>query len=225
MRVSTAIVILAICCLLALPASAATFFNDLGTGSNVYQCCQGFDVFGSPNQGQSIEPANLFTSGLTGSISEIQFALGYANGLNDSVTAMLMTDNGGVPGTVLGSWTVSSTELFGFCCNLVDITGISGINLIAGQQYFFVLNPAVLTDDAWNLNSTGATGMTLDSSDGGQTWHSSFTNTLGALAVYGTATSVPEPGSLFLLASGAVFVWRKMRWRRIQPPPGGPSCG
>ncbi len=213
MRAIAKAVILAslVCWVVALPAPASTFFSDLGTGQNVYQCCVGFTVFGSPIPGQSTEPANLFTSGLSGSVSEIQFALGYANGLSDSVTAMLMTDSGGVPGTVMGSWTVSSTELFGFCCNLVDITGISGINLVAGQQYFLVLNPAVLTDDAWNLNSTGATGVTLDSSDGGQTWHSGFTNTLGALAVYGKSTSVPEPGSLFLLASGALIVWRKRR--------------
>jgi hypothetical protein len=200
-----------LCCCMAAPAWAGTFFSDLGTGSNVYNCCLAFSVFGSPNQGQSLEPASLFTSGMTGNVNEIQFALGYANGLSDSVTAMLMTDSGGVPGAVLGSWQVSSTELFGFCCNLVDITGITGIHLIAGQQYFLVLNPAVQTDDAWNLNSTGATGVTLDSSDGGKTWFPGFTNTLGALAVYGTSTPVPEPASLLLVASAGVLAWRKLR--------------
>jgi len=169
----------------------AVLFNDLGPDGIVYQSRAGQRVSGLQTQGSlSYLVANGFQASSTGSVSQIDVAIGYVSGV-DSFQVSLYTDGGGIPGVLLANWSnLRSTMTFGGCCGLVAVTGISGINLTAGQNYFLVVGPTDVSSTTWgmwNLNNRGTTGTKLYSNDGGVSWRSEGTNVMGAIEIMGNA--------------------------------------
>jgi hypothetical protein len=163
------------------------FFNNIGTTENPYECGginQGWPVAGSGSPlGQSYTQAAKFQSALTGSVSQIDLAVTYISGVPNSFYAALYTDTGGQPGTQLAYFPSLTGTM---CPKLVTITGISGLSLTSGQNYWMVVGPMVPsspTYELWNYNSVGMTGPELTSNDGGITWTNNGNVTLGAFKI------------------------------------------
>jgi len=208
-------------CLCSLPGMATVVFSDLGSSpTDVYESSNGWTVAGSGFLGTSTTSAELFTAAGVGSLSvdQIDLAVGNANAPATFV-ASIFTDNSGLPGTqVAGAdLSLSTSTSLGTCCGLVTVTGITGVTLTAGDEYFMILGPVSTTDDswnAWNYNVLSEDGLYVSSSNGGATWTSSGTdNPLAAFDVLADPP-VPEPGSWLMVAVGAAALIMRARYSR-----------
>ena len=195
----------ALCITVAVsPANANTIVSTFDVG-NGYNSGVGWTVSGSTSSAGPFVSANEFTSSGNYSVDQIDLGLTNSSGTN-SATVSLWTESSGLPGVQLGSWGVSNQPVFGVANDIVaTISGISGINLSSGSNYFFLIAPGANdTYDVWNVNTIGVNGLDLYSQDGGGTWTSQPDETLGAFDVLGTATNVPEPITLSLFGAGLV---------------------
>ena len=203
---------------LITPVSVSTtvsYFDDLGSGANTYQCCTGWPVSGSGG-GTTYTAANEFTAAASGSVSRIDIGIGVVSA-PDSFFAALYTASGNLPVTLIQQWNNLGTSLpSGQCCGVVTIPNITGLTLTAGESYFLVIGPTSRTSTtslSWNYNSTGATGLDLYATSGcqngsgnGCNWNSNGNNsTLGAFDILSQPQgSVAEANQFQVTASGSV---------------------
>jgi hypothetical protein len=160
-------------------------YDNLGTGTTVYNCCTGWNVTGKTSQvGVQTWTATAFTPRAAATLIEIQIAIEWVNGQNGAIVT-LNPDKGGVPSTkVLHTWHFKNLHSAGTCCQLSHAKLKTGIKLAKGKQYWIVAMCPTTTWDAWNLNSTNVIGTIAQQNNGG-TW-SVFTNqTAGAMGLFG----------------------------------------
>jgi PEP-CTERM motif len=207
----------------ALPAKASVLYSDFGTPASLYSPSIYLDINGSTSVigeisgDTSNSVADLFTVQGTGSIAveEVDVAVSQVSGPGTFV-ASIWTDVGGVPTAEKASWSLTTSNIAGTCCAIESVTGISGLSLTGGTQYFMVLAPVNNTDtswNGWNENNQGVHGTSLESSNGGS-WTSLGTTPFGAFDVLSDPPSVvPEPGT-WLLVAGVAFVVMFRRYLR-----------
>jgi hypothetical protein len=87
----------------------------------------------------------LFTTSNGGAVSQIDIALDLFFG-TDAGTVSLSNDVGGALGTTLGSWSFTPPS-----AGTATITGISGVNLVAGTSYFLTAKVAGNADAGWRV--------------------------------------------------------------------------
>jgi hypothetical protein len=86
----------------SLPAMAqSTFYSNLGTGTDVYYCCEGWTMGGTGTLGTSYTLPRSSPPDRR-AVSQIDIGVGYVEGTN-SFFAALYTASGNAPGTELRS--------------------------------------------------------------------------------------------------------------------------
>src|SRR5438094_191297 len=91
--------------------SVITVFNTFGPG-HTYNCCHDFSESGS-NVGPFIS-AMAFTPNTTSPMFAIDLAIGSGQG-NDQFTLALMSSGGGLPGSMLESWSLTTNFQLASC--------------------------------------------------------------------------------------------------------------
>ena len=203
-------------------AQAATIFSDFGAG-NAFDHSFSWIVSGpASSSGIAFTPAMPFTSVVNADVTQIDIAM--ANHVLDSstvtsATLKLFVNTGGAFGTLLGTFSVNNIlNINGGGPTVLSVTGISGVHLNAGGNYYLQASASGDTDDGgWYVNSIGVTGtlLILRSDDPG---HNILQDgTLGAFAIIGDVTTptVPLPGALPLFVSGlgalGLLGWRRKK--------------
>ena len=150
-----------------------TVYSDLGTNGSFSS--NGWCVSGPNGANCSIFNiryiAASFAPGASSTLSGINLPLSNISGTNGAVVSLLNNASGGIPGTVLESWSVSNLPSYSQAA--VTLTSVvSKLNpaLQAGQTYWVEVQPlATDTMDYWYTNSLGLGGGLTNLNNAGWT--------------------------------------------------------
>lgn len=205
----------------ALVLSAPRIAQAQGT---VYVSNLGLPSTGSASVASNLWLAEAFLTGTNAGgylLNSVQLALSNALGNPSGFTAMIYNVNplsiaGAAPGTSLGTLNGSLDPVAG---GIYTYSPASNLTLLPGTTYFTVLTAGTAVANGayeWSVTSTYAPtlsggwnggGIALSSSDG-LNW-GPFPPHYAQLAL--TATAVPEPSTLGLLALGGFLLLRHRR--------------
>jgi len=192
---------------LAHPAQATVIASDFDPTNVTYY--GGWGIFGTDNSlfpGAFSSQGMAFTPSSNTLLTQIDVAVFWESGTN-SVILTLDSDNSGIPGTVIDSWTLNNLPSFGFCCTAETVTALSPISLTAGDRYWLVIAPGA-SDTHADWTNTNTLGLSADQ----ETEDGPFipgTGPLSAFEVVGVET--PEPGLTLLVAAAlALIVLRRL---------------
>lgn len=172
----------------------AVIFSDLDPAPNLYSPAIGQTVSSNTSQ------AAAFTPSANYNVGQIDIALSHDTG-GSFATVSLESDIAGHPGTVLGSWNISTLPTMGTCCTLQMINPTTPLQVSAGDQYWLVVSGGTGTWDVWNFTNDTTSG-TLAQGSGGD-WTVSE-GRLGAFEILdGDPSPTPEPGGGSFLLIGA----------------------
>jgi len=204
--------------MLTVPAvvQATPIFTNFGPGFG-YDTTTGNPVGnGLDFTGFNYAEGDTFVPVANAFLGSIRIALSYFTLPLAGVIVSVTRDAGDQPGAVLEAFVVPANDLGTLGSNNPPIFVNSLLHplLIAGTRYWITASAPFIDSIAWNLNTVGDTADHALSIDGGATWFSPSGLTPGAFEV----DPVPEPISIWLMASGALllFTGRQMRqlWNR-----------
>jgi hypothetical protein len=200
-------------CLFCLPSTASVIYSSLGSGNDVYNSNGGFGFGGSACpycNGVSEVDGMGFTAGGIGVWEVTNLALGMFNDTSpNTFDVSIYSSNGSGPGTPVpgATWDSLSTNVVqSECCSLVTVSGITGVELTGGDNYYLVLSPVSLSDGSFNVLAYSTTGANQDyqySNNGGSTWNDTAVELGGAFEIDGSAAT-PEPATLALIGTGLI---------------------
>jgi hypothetical protein len=202
-------------------AHATTIFTDFGPG-NAFDHSTGWIVSGlGSSSGIAFSPAMPFSSSVEANLTQIDIAMANDNVGSSTVktaTLTLFTNTGGALGPALGSWTVTNIlNINGGGPTVLSVTGISGVHLNSGGNYYLQASASGDADEGWYTNSIGLSGTLLIlRSD--ETDPVLQEGTLGAFDIIGditAASATPLPAALPLFAGGlgalGLLGWRRKK--------------
>jgi hypothetical protein len=178
----------------SIPTPSSTIFSNLGVGGAYNEagwwCVT--DVLSAPDFGcgKPFTTANGFV-GNGSRVTQIDVALGWDKGSNNA-TVKLAADDGsgggvfgfGLPGQILGSWSVASQPPIGSCCVVTTVRISPSIPVGAGKRYWVIVAPGPsffhTTSDGWNFNVFDAGGPVAQDNGAG---FFGFNNVQGAFDV------------------------------------------
>ncbi len=197
---------------LALSARADVVANTFGAGDS-YDTGTVRVIAGAGSMLFHYNSAAItFIPSATVSLTSIELALRHLNGTN-SYKITLALDSGGQPGTALESWFVSPPTPTGIV-PLTSVTSVVAPQLDAGTMYWLMAQSTANVQSCfWYVNDQGInTGSVYSQITSGATPWTSISNPDLAFRVSGN-TAAPEPGTLGLLALGALSMAGRRRSR------------
>lgn len=163
-----------------------TIYSNLGTGTDVYYCCEGWTLAGSTSAvGEEVWIATPFTPTKKATLKQIDVGIGWVEGTNQ-ITISLDADASGIPGKTIHSWSVKNMPTFGSSYTTLDtVKSRKGIK-VGKKQYWVAATTSSADADlwgAWNFTYNFATGTFAYQINGGG-WLTENSD-LGAMDVLG----------------------------------------
>jgi hypothetical protein len=187
-------------------SKASVVYSSFVSGTT-WQCCAGIGVSGPFSSEVQNQEAAAFTPASDYTLAQIDVAF-YFNTATPDTNGFILSlnqDSGGLPGSVIETWTgliapTDGTIGIGNFSSVVETVSVSAVSVLAGHQYWIVASPAASTSlDVWSINTFAGTGPGgITAFNHGSGWVGPEFGTSNDIAFDVRGTTTPEPGTLML---------------------------
>lgn len=147
--------------------------------------------------------ATRFTPTMNGILGGVYFKTGSTIPAT-SLTIEVRTNNAGLPGTLLGSTTISNASLGRFTWNYYDISSLN-ISVSSGTDYFIVLAPG--SGDSWTIGYENLSNSNRSFYSNGANWTASNDLRIRSVIYNNTIPSTSSTTNLSICSSQLPYNW------------------